>query len=258
MDADSSRIQVMMDNVNPITLDDEIILQRHHMQEMGIIIPDDPGVIHRLLEDLPELPDDIVATSLDLFPSLQPPDSCTPTTISPTDVTSPVHTAINVTSSGSSSTANDDPPNPTIGSPPTISLVRVDDDDDDVDFGSPANTSLPIVSSRVNKKATDHVRSSTRMKKRFCCNPSPKAKKSRTELLVKELASEGEVQVEAKEVRRASQAEHIKRERQRRDEMAAKYTHLETLLPPAPKVNIIIILQICDEAASLSLLLFCC
>lgn len=240
----------MMDNVvNPITLDDEMMLQWHRVQEMGINIPDDPGIIHRLLEDLPELPDDIVATSLDLFPSLQPPDSsCTPTTtISPTDdVTSPVHTAINiVTSSGSSSTANDGPPNPTIGPPSTMSLGRVDDEDEDVDdvddFGSPANTSpLPIVSSRVNKKATDHVRSSIRMKKKSsCCNPSPKAKKSRTELVVKELASEGEVQAEAKEeVRRASQAEHIRRERQRRDEMAAKYTHLETLLPPAPKVNI--------------------
>jgi hypothetical protein len=82
-------------------------------------------------------------------------------------------------------------------------------------------------------------------KKSSCCNPSPRAKKSRTELVVKELASEGEVQAEAKEeVRRASQAEHIRRERQRRDEMAAKYTHLETLLPPAPKVNNNIVINI--------------
>lgn len=252
----------MMDNVNPITLDDEMVLQWHHMQEMGITIPDDPGIIYRLLEDLPELPDDIVATSLDLFPSLQPPDSCTPTTISPTDVTTPVHTVIDVISSGSSSTANDDPPKTTIGPPPTMSLARVDDDDDVDDDGSPANTSPPIICSRVNKKATDHVRSSTGMKRKSSCNPSLKAKKSRTgkmaKLLVKELSSEGEVQVEAKEIRGASQAEHIRRERQRRDEMAAKYTLLETLLPPAPKVIINIILQICHSAASLSLVLFCC
>jgi hypothetical protein len=41
-----------------------------------------------------------------------------------------------------------------------------------------------------------------------------------------------------KDSRLATQAEHIMRERQRRDDMAAKYLILETLLPTAPKVII--------------------
>lgn len=41
---------------------------------------------------------------------------------------------------------------------------------------------------------------------------------------------------QAKENRLPTQAEHIIRERQRRDDMAAKYLILESLLPPAPKV----------------------
>lgn len=44
-------------------------------------------------------------------------------------------------------------------------------------------------------------------------------------------------QAPEKENRLPTQAEHIIRERQRRDDMAAKYLILESLLPPAPKVT---------------------
>ncbi|KAG0553324.1 hypothetical protein M758_12G003000 [Ceratodon purpureus] len=53
---------------------------------------------------------------------------------------------------------------------------------------------------------------------------APKAKKARQT-----------VAEQSKESRLATQAEHIMRERQRRDDMAAKYTILESLLPAAPK-----------------------
>ncbi|KAG0562762.1 hypothetical protein KC19_9G169400 [Ceratodon purpureus] len=53
---------------------------------------------------------------------------------------------------------------------------------------------------------------------------APKAKKARQT-----------VAKQSKESRLATQAEHIMRERQRRDDMAAKYMILESLLPAAPK-----------------------
>ena len=47
------------------------------------------------------------------------------------------------------------------------------------------------------------------------------------------------VSLHPKEVRSPTQADHIIRERQRRDDMAAKYNVLEALLPPAIKVGLV-------------------
>ena len=82
------------------------------------------------------------------------------------------------------------------------------------------------------------------------CRPnpkvSPKSKKTsrarasppvKNPKVIKEAPVRGNLH--PKEVRSPTQADHIIRERQRRDDMAAKYNVLEALLPPAIKVGLL-------------------
>jgi len=78
----------------------------------------------------------------------------------------------------------------------------------------------PAAAKPKRTRATPRASKSTSKAKKPCPDPA----------VVAEQAKE-------KEKRLPTQAEHIVRERQRRDDMAAKYLILESLLPPAPKVT---------------------
>jgi len=78
----------------------------------------------------------------------------------------------------------------------------------------------PAAAKPKRTRATPRTSKSTPKAKKPCPDPAVVAEQPRE-----------------KENRLPTQAEHIIRERQRRDDMAAKYLILESLLPPAPKVT---------------------